>query len=323
MKALETTCVFRLLFSEKLTYQQSKATLLLLARKGETAEELYGCVRALRALEPALPVDIPQLMDTCGTGGDQSHSFNISTVAALLIAGAGGKVAKHGNRAISSKSGSSDLMEALGVRLEAPRRKMIQSIERFGIGYFHAPYYHPVFARVQALRRELKVRTIFNFVGPLLNPLKISAQLVGVAKGDYVPLYARVLSKIIKSAWVCHSADNLDEISTSQPTQIAEIKKGRIRFSRILPAEFGYHKIPKSAYTGGTVIENRDKTLELLRGRLSGPLRDIVVLNAGAGLMISGMAVDLRDGIARSLDALESGRAYRSLLGLRKLSRQL
>jgi len=184
--------VFGDLFDQKLTMPEAKALLLLLAEKGETVDEVRGCLNALRKREPVLRAPAGGVMDTCGTGGDGSHSINVSTLAAFVIAGAGGKVAKHGNRAVSSKSGSSDLMESFGIKLDAKPRRMIESISRNGIGYFHAPFYHPVFSKVQPLRKALGVRTIFNLLGPLVNPVKIRYQLVGVAKREFLDLYARI-----------------------------------------------------------------------------------------------------------------------------------
>jgi len=315
--------VFRQLFEEKLQKDEAKALLLLLARKGETGAEVLGCLKAIRALEPTYRVPIPSLMDTCGTGGDQSHSFNISTVSALVIAGAGGKVAKHGNRALSSKSGSSDLMETLGVKLNAPRHRMIQAIRRYGIGYFHAPFYHPVFSRVQPLRRELGVRTIFNLLGPLLNPLPIKAQLIGVAKPEYVPLFATLLRKIgVRHALVCHSQDGMDEISTAAPTTMAQVKRNGIIVKRMEPKRFGFQRATKRDFRGGSAKENSRVTLKLLQGKWKGPLRDIVTLNAAAGLVVSGLASNIEQGIRLAGKSIDSQAAYQALLGLKRLSRK-
>jgi anthranilate phosphoribosyltransferase len=172
---------FTLLFSQSIPAMKAKSFLLLLAKKGETADELLGCLQAIRRLEKPIGPRIPGLMDTCGTGGDGRHTINISTLVALVIAGAGGKIAKHGNRAISSRSGSSDLMESFGIKLNAPPKKMIEAIRRSGLGYFHAPFYHPVFAKMQPLRQSLKKRTILNLLGPLVNPMRLDYQLVGVS----------------------------------------------------------------------------------------------------------------------------------------------
>jgi anthranilate phosphoribosyltransferase len=317
----ESYKTFCLLFEGRVKEPQAKALLLLLAWKGETATEVLGCLRAIRFFEPAKQVRIPHLMDTCGTGGDRSHSFNISTLAAFVIAGAGGKVAKHGNRAISSKSGSSDLMEALGVRLQAPRKNMITAIRRYGIGYFHAPLYHPLFLRLQPLRRRLGTPTIFNLLGPLLNPLALEAQLIGVAKRKYLSLFATVLKKTVRgTAMAVSSADGMDEISTSAKTSAVFIQKGRTMFRQIQPKRLGFLHAAKHSYKGGTVRKNRNLALRLLSGRLKGPVRDIVILNAAAGLFVSGLAKNLREGIRLAEKSIDSGSAYRALKGLKRMS---
>lgn len=317
----EAVRVFRSLFEGKLLKSQVKALLLLLARKGETAEEVAGCLKALQSLERPFPARIRGLMDTCGTGGDRSHSLNISTLAAFVIAGAGGKVAKHGNRSISSKCGSSDLLEALGVNLKAGRARMLQAIRKAGIGYFHAPFYHPVFSRVQPLRRELKVRTIFNLLGPLVNPLGIEAQVIGVSKPKYLKLFAEVLrEKKMKNALVCHSEDGLDEISTSAATQAAWVSGNRIRYGKIRPQALGFRRASKKNYKGGGVSANKSLGLKILKGKLRGPARDVVVINAAAGLVVSGRARNLKEGIRLAHLSLDTGKAYQALLKLKEMT---
>lgn len=318
----EARAAFLALFRGKMDAAHAKALLLLLAQKGESVGEILGCLEAVRRVERPRRLSLRGLMDTCGTGGDGSQSFNVSTLAALVIAGAGGRVAKHGNRSLSSRCGSSDLMEALGVKLDAGPQKMIQSLRRFGIGYFHAPYYHPVFSRLQPLRRRLKARTIFNFLGPLLNPMAIEGQLVGVAKPEWVRLYAQALARQnLKRAAVCHSRDGMDELSTACPSRVAWITKKKIRFETLDPRRLGFPRprTPK-AFRGGSARHNRFLALDILQGRLRGPLRDIVVLNAAMGLVVAGMAQTVREGIALAKNALDSGSAYRALLGLRKIS---
>ncbi|MCM8776119.1 MAG: anthranilate phosphoribosyltransferase [Candidatus Omnitrophica bacterium] len=314
--------VFRKIFLEKVKMQDAKTILLLLARKGETSDELEGCLSALRALEPPIHVSIPNLIDTCGTGGDQSHSLNISTLSALVIAGAGGKVAKHGNRALSSQCGSSDLMEAFGVCLDAPRDQMINSIRRYGIGYFHAPFYHPVFSRMQPLRRNLKTRTIFNLLGPLVNPLKIQGQLVGVAKREYLKLFAKVLSRSkLRRAIVCHSEDGLDEISLSAPTHIAVIENRKVRYLKIKPRQFGFHAARPKSLQGGSIQYNRAVSLAVLKGKLRGPLRNMILLNSACGLYVAGQVRNLMEGIQMAAKSIDSGQAFQALTGLKKISR--
>ncbi len=314
---------FTPLLKGNLAPSEAKTLLLLLALKGETVDEILGCLQAVRRFEPVQHLKVPHLMDTCGTGGDQSHSFNISTLAAFVIAGAGGKVAKHGNRAISSKCGSSDLMEALGVNLKASRRRMIEAIQKAGIGYFHAPFYHPVFMKLQPLRRQLKTRTIFNLLGPLLNPFALHDQLVGVAQKAYVKLFAQILKKLgVQSALVVHSADGTDEISVSSVTYAASIKSGKIRYFKLQPTRNLFHTGRNRDLKGGTVKQNRQTALNFLEGHLHGTLRQTILINAGAGLRVSGMASSLKEGIKLAEEALDSGKAKQALVALKQISHQ-
>lgn len=283
--------------------------------------EIVGCLKTLRQMEPPRKVQIPNLIDTCGTGGDQSHSINISTLAAFVIAGAGGKVAKHGNRSLSSQCGSSDLIEALGIDLEAPRQKMLDSIRRNGIGYFHAPAYHPVFKNIQPLRKALRTKTIFNYLGPLMNPLLLDGQLVGVSTLSDLKLYAEVLRKTkIHRALVGTSLDGMDELSISAPSRIAILNRGQIRYKTWRPSQFGFRKASKKQLRGGTPGKNRDLALRILTGKLRGPMRDVVILNSAAGLYAAGIAKNLRQGILLANQGIDSGRAYAALRGLREIS---
>ncbi len=319
----DSQALFAAVFQKKLTDTEAKSLLVMLAEKGETVEEVAGCLKALRKLEPSVHVKIPHLIDMCGTGGDQSHTFNISTVAALVVAGAGGHVAKHGNRALSSKSGSSDLLEALGVKLSAPRARMIESIRRHGIGYFHAPLYHPIFSRVQPLRRALKIRTVFNLLGPLVNPLKLEAQVIGVAKKEYVPMFAKILQKTgLRRALICHSEDGLDELSTTAPASVAELRESGILVRRLDPGHYEFLRASKRDLRGGSPKQNARLALAILEGRRTGPLKDTILLNAAAGLWISHIAATIEEGIWKARLSLESGKALDSLSGLIRLSRK-
>jgi len=312
---------FRLLFTGDVPFSTAKSFLLLLAKKGETAEELLGCLQALRALEKPVGPRIPGLMDTCGTGGDARRTINISTLVALVIAGAGGKIAKHGNRAISSKSGSSDLLEAFGVRLDTPSPKVIAAIRRCGLGYFHAPFHHPVFAKMQTLRKTLKRRTILNLLGPLVNPMRLDHQLVGVSEKRLIPLYAKVLSKLgRKTALVCHSFDGMDEISTSVPTTVAWVTPGKIRMSVIRPGAFGLKKATLEDLTVHSVQESKLRARKILTGKEKGPARDTVVLNAAFGLLLSRKAASIDEGIVLAEESIDSGEALRVLQQLKSLS---
>ncbi len=300
---------------------EAKALLLLLARKGESAEEFYGCLEALRRFEPPKE-SFPDLLDTCGTGGDSSSSINVSTIAAFVAAGAGARVAKHGNRAISSKCGSSDLMAALGVKLDAPESRMQRAIRRCGIGYFHAPYYHPVFARVQALRRQLRIRTIFNLLGPLANPCRLRYQLVGVSSPRNFKLYTAVLRRLgLRRAAVCYGRDGLDEVSTRGRTDLAVIENGRVLRTVLDPRRLGV-RTGKWNYRVGGIAANRAAALRLLKGELKGPLRDLIVLNSAVALFVAGKAPSIKDGFRLSERSLDSGRAYRAYVGLKRISNE-
>jgi anthranilate phosphoribosyltransferase len=315
----EAQQVFALLFKQKLSEAQAKALLLLLAHKGEEPEEMLGCLKALRALEPVISNKKREILDTCGTGGDRSHSLNISTLAAIVIAGAGGKVAKHGNRSITSRCGSSDLMEALGVNLSAKPQKMLRAVES-GLGYFHAPFYHPVFSRVQPLRRKLGVKTVFNLLGPLTNPVRLSAQLIGISSPENFDLYAEVLRRLRypERVLLCRSLDGMDELTTSADSEIAWIEKGKVRRSLFKIKSLGFKPAVKKDFAGGDVRTNQKLALRILTGKLKGPLRDIVILNAGAGLWILKKARNLKEGIRLAGNAVDSGKAFQALQRLKK-----
>jgi anthranilate phosphoribosyltransferase len=312
---------FTLLFTEALPLAKAKSFLLLLTKKGETSEELLGCLQALQALEKPIGPRTPGLMDTCGTGGDGRHTINISTLVALVIAGAGGKIAKHGNRAISSRSGSSDLMESFGVNLNALPQKMFRALKRSGLGYFHAPVYHPVFSRMQPLRQALRCRTILNLLGPLVNPMRLDYQLVGVAQKRLVPLYAKVLSKLgRKAALVCHSADGMDEISTSAPTTAAWVTPNRVRMTTIQPRLYGLQKAHPRDLSVDSIKKSRQRAENILSGAEQGPARDTIVLNAAYGLLLCGKARSVPEGIRLAQHSLDSGKAQNILKQLKDLS---
>ena len=305
---------FRLLFIGVIPFTKAKSFLLLLAQKGETAEELLGCLQALQALEKPIGPKIQGLMDTCGTGGDGRQTINISTLVALVIAGAGGKIAKHGNRAISSKSGSSDLMEAFGVKLDTPPKKIIAAIKSSGLGYFHAPFHHPIFAKMHPLRKALKRRTILNMLGPLVNPMRLDHQLVGVSEKRMLPLYAKVLSKSgLKNALVCHSDDGMDEISTSVPTTVAWVTPNNIRMSLIRPKIYCLKNATLKHLWVNSVEKSKRRAQNILAGKEKGPARDTIILNAAYGLLLCGKTDSVHEGIALAQESIDSGRALQSL----------
>ena len=318
----ESRAFFRQLFTGAIPFTKAKSFLLLLAQKGETADEFLGCLRALQALEKPIGPRIPGLMDTCGTGGDGRKTINISTLVALVIAGAGGKIAKHGNRAISSKSGSSDLMEAFGVKLDAAPRKMIAAIRRSGLGYFHAPFFHPVFAAVQPLRRSLRRPTILNLLGPLANPMRLDHQLVGVSRKHLIPLFAKVLTTLgRRTALVCHSNDGMDEISTSVPTTVAWVTPGKVRMSVIRPGSYGLRKASLKHLSVDSVGKSKLRAQKILAGKERGPARDMVVLNAAFGLLLCGKARSVQEGIALAQKSIDSGKALKVLKQLKAMAR--
>lgn len=313
----ESKAVFEQLFKNQLPEQKAKALLLLLAKKGESVSEVLGCLESLKRLEPSSK-KIRGLIDTCGTGGDNSHSLNISTLAALVIAGAGGKVAKHGNRGMSSLCGSSDVLEALGLKLEAKPASILKSIQKNGMGYFHAPAHHPVFSKIQPLRKQLKIKTIFNLLGPLINPARPDFQLIGVSSEKNFDRYVAILKALKATALVCHSAEGLDEISPSSVTKIGILEKGRVRLGEIHPERFGIMKSSLKKIRGGHAKKNAKAALDLLKGKDHGPLRDMVSLNAAAGLLIAGIAKSFAHGLSLAYESLDSGRAMEVLKGMVK-----
>lgn len=311
---------FDSVFKGKLSTAAAKALLVLMARRGETADELLGCADALRKNEPQIKDRIPGLTDTCGTGGDNSQSFNISTLAAIVAAGAGCKIAKHGNRAFSSKCGSSDLMESFGIDLAAPAKKMTGAIRKTGLGYFHAPNYHPALAPLQAMRRGLKIKTLFNLLGPLANPMTLEAKLAGVPSRRNFDMFCEIFKKTeIKRVLLVHSEkDGLDEISSSSPTRAAWIENGKTRIFTIDPRKHGLKPAPRGRLRCSSVAEYRKLALDILLGKEKGPLADTVLINAGAAIWVGGQAKDLEEGIEKARQALYSGSAYNILRGLIK-----
>ncbi len=298
-----------------------KIALLCLAKRGESPEEILSVIRLFERLETRFVPGVPETLDVCGTGGDGKNTFNISTIAALVIAGAGGPVAKHGNRAISSRCGSSDLMEALGVRLDAAPSRMLAALKQCGMAYFHAPLYHPLLAKVAPLRRELGVRTLFNFLGPFLNPVRVQAQMLGCARKDFIKIFARILKlRHITRAVVLHSHDGLDEISTAAPTDVVELRRGVFRSWRLHPGTLGFLKARTGDYRGGDKQTNKKIALGILCGKIRGPARDVVLLNAAMGLYTGGRARHVREGLQLAGASVDQRRAYRVLQNLIRIS---
>lgn len=295
--------------------------LMALALKGERPPEMVGFARAMRARAVPLPADVGPVFDTCGTGGDGAHTFNVSTAAAIVLASCGVRVAKHGNRAVSSRCGSADVFETLGVPLDAPPDRVVQTLLETNLAFFFAPAWHPSMKHAGPTRRELGVRTAFNLLGPLTNPAGARRQLVGVSRPEHTELLARTLGLLgTERAWVVHGADGLDELSTTGFTKVSEFYEGTVRTFYLHPADVGLPVASKESLVGGTAEENAALIARLLDGE-TGPARDIVLLNAGAGLLIAGVAGSITEGIAAAAIAIDSGRARATLQRLREVGR--
>jgi anthranilate phosphoribosyltransferase len=291
--------------------------LVALRIKGETASELAGFARALR--ERMLFVDAgPDVIDTAGTGGDNAGTFNISTVAALVMAGAGARVAKHGNRSISSAAGSADLLEALGVRISMTPAEAARAVREIGIGFLFAPALHPAMKHAQPVRRALKMRTVFNLLGPLCNPARAQTQLIGAPSPEAAHLMAEALAELgTGRSFVVHGHDGLDEITTTGPTDVYEVTTGSVVKHLWTPADFGLPRATARSLLGGDPARNAQIALEILSG-VEGPQRDIVVANAAAGLLAARLAQTLHLGVSLAEQAIDSGAARAKLDLLQK-----
>jgi anthranilate phosphoribosyltransferase len=288
---------------------QIAGLLIALAMKGERPAEIVGLARTMRARATRLSREYAPVFDTCGTGGDRAQTFNVSTVSALVLAACGVRVAKHGNRSVSSRCGSADLFEALGVHVAAEPPVVERCLEEAGIAFFFAPTFHPSMRHAASTRRELGVRTAFNLLGPLTNPAGAARQLVGVPSPELTELIARALALLGSDrAWVVHGADGLDEISTTGYTKVSECRHGAVRTFYVHPADYGVPKAAPAALRGGDAADNAAIARAILGGQ-TGAGRDIVVLNAAASLLIAGEVTTIADGIRRAGEALDSGAA--------------
>jgi anthranilate phosphoribosyltransferase len=310
----EAAEAMRLLMSGQLKPTQIAAFLIAMRMKGETIDEIVAFARVMR--EFALPVrpKISEIVvDVCGTGGDAIKTFNISTAAMFVAAGAGVRIAKHGNRSVSSKSGSADVLEALGAVIDLPPSAVERCIETVGIGFMFAPRYHPAMKYATPVRRELGVRTVFNILGPLTNPANAGAQLMGVFDGALTEKLAHVLRQLgCVRAMVVHGLDGLDELSTIGKTKVSELRDGRVSTRVIEPQELGLEPAAPSDIAGGDSAENARVIVQILRGE-RGPRRDIVLLNAAAAIYVSGLVDDLEEGLELARKSIDSGLAYRKL----------
>jgi anthranilate phosphoribosyltransferase len=327
----------RAVMSEVLTGQctdaQIAALLVALHMKGETVEEIVGFAEAIRGAATPLQLHADSvldasgtgrdaLVDTCGTGGDTSGTFNISTATAFVAAGADVRVAKHGNRSVTSKCGSADVMEALGVRINLPPARIAACLEEVGIAFLFAPAMHSAMKYVQTARRELRLRTVFNLLGPLTNPARATCQVVGVYSADLVEKLAEALSMLgLHRALVVHGSDGLDEITISGPTRIGEVREGQVHTYEVTPEEFGLQRATLEDISGGDATLNAKLIREVLAGRKSAR-RDVVVLNAAAALVAAGRADHLRDSVPLAAAAIDSGAAAGKLEALIKFSTQ-
>lgn len=307
------------------TDAQTGALLMGLRVKGETADEITGAARVMRekvtAIRPMLAEDEP-LVDTCGTGGDGASTFNVSTTAAFVVAGAGIKVAKHGNRSVSSRSGSADVLEILEVRLDMPVEKIARAVEQAGIGFLFAPALHPAMKHAIGPRRELGIRTIFNLLGPLTNPAGADCQLLGVYDASLVRPLAEVLGRLgSRRAWVVHGSGGLDEISLLGPTKVAEWDNGKISEFEVTPSDFGLALCDADDISGGTPEKNARILMDILSGA-RGPRRDMVILNAAAAIMVAGKAESVQEAALAATGSIDSGSAMNALRKLQAMSRQ-
>jgi anthranilate phosphoribosyltransferase len=315
----EAAGAFEQMFAGEATPSQMGALLMGLRVRGETVDEIAGAVSAMRSkmLRVAAPANA---IDVVGTGGDASGSFNISTCAALIVAGAGVPVAKHGNRALSSRSGAADVLSALGVNINLSPEAVGRCIAEVGIGFMFAPAHHPAMKNVGPTRLELGTRTIFNLLGPLSNPAGVKRQMVGVFSKQWTTPLAQVLKNLgAERAWIVHGSDGLDEITTSGPTSVASLEDGKIKTFEISPDEFGLRKVKPEALRGGDAAENAQAVLNVLKGKASA-FRDVALFNAAAALVVAGKAKDLKDGLHAAAHSVDSGEAEGKLDRLIRVS---
>ncbi len=315
--------VMRSIMTGEATPAQIGGFLVGLRMKGETVDEIAAAARVMRELATKVNVNGPHLVDTCGTGGDGAKTFNISTASAFVVAAAGGKVAKHGNRSISSRSGSADVLEAAGVNLDIAPEQVAQCINEVGVGFMFAPKHHGAMKHAIGPRKEMAVRTLFNVLGPLTNPAAAPNQVLGVFSEDLVESMAKVLAKLgSKHVLVVHADDGLDEISIGADTAVAELKDGKISSYTIAPEQFGM----KRGDLAMLAVDDAQQSLKMIQGVFAnhpGPARDIVALNAGAAIYVAGIADSLVAGVRKAQEVLKNGAAQTKLDALVQLTKSL
>ncbi|WP_053366819.1 anthranilate phosphoribosyltransferase [Bacillus sp. FJAT-27245] len=299
------------------------AFLMALKMKGEEPEELAGMAKALMDQAQGFEKKVRHAMDNCGTGGDGASTFNVSTTSAFVIAGAGVKVAKHGNRSISSKTGSADVLEHLGIRLDIPPAVSRRIIDELGISFLFAPHVHPKLKQITTVRRQLKIPTAFNLIGPLSNPIDLDYQLVGVYKSEFIPLFAKTLRVLgRKRAIVINGKGSLDEASLEGENNLAIVEEGDIKYLKFTPEEAGLESFSNSEIKGGSAGENAKILLNVLLGK-KGPFRETVLLNAGLGIYAARCSESIIEGIELARRSIDTGAAYSKLEGLRDFSAQI
>lgn len=316
LSADEMRSVMRAMMAGELTDAQIAGFLIALRCKGETVEEIAAAVEVMRELAQRVPVQGEHVIDTCGTGGDGANTFNISTASAFVVAAAGGKVAKHGNRSVSSRCGSADLLEVAGVDLDLSAEQVAESVDAIGVGFLFAAKHHSAVRHTVAARKEMGVRTLFNLIGPLSNPANAGHQLIGVFDKRWLIPVAEVLKKLgSQHVLVVHAEDGLDEISIAAPTDVAELKNGQVTSYQVTPEQFGLAR----ASLADLAVADAEQSLAIIHGVFDnqpGPARDIVALNAGAAIYAADLADSLQAGIDRALAVIASGEAKRKMQAL-------
>ena len=332
----EMEAAMEVIMSGEATPAQIGAFITALRLKGETVEEITGAARVMRRKATRIEVDnsainidrdeinvdTETVVDTCGTGGDGTNTFNVSTTTAFVVAGCGLRVAKHGNRSVSSLCGSADVIESLGVNLDVPPAVVEKCLNQVGIGFLYAPALHSAMKYAIGPRREIGIRTIFNILGPLTNPAGANVQVLGVYEKELTPVLAEVLNKLgTRSAFVVYGEDSLDEISITGKTQVSELKDGQVTTYTIEPEDFDLPRANLKDIRGGDVQENAGIVLSILQGD-PGPRRDMVLLNAAAALVAAGRAADFPDGITQAAEAIDAGRALEKLDGMKAITNE-
>ena len=312
--------VMQQIMTGQATQSQIGGFLIALRMKGETVDEITGAASVMRKLATPVKIDVEHMVDTCGTGGDGANTFNISTTCAFVVAAAGGSVAKHGNRSVSSSSGSADVLEAAGVKLDLSPEQVARCVETIGVGFMFAPMHHSAMKHAIGPRKEMAVRTIFNILGPLTNPAGADSQVMGVYSKEWVRPVAEVLNRLgSRHVMVVHAADGLDEISIGAETYVAEVKGGQVSEYTIAPEQFNLPRAPLTSIAADGVADSLDRVNSVLANE-PGPAADIVALNAGAAIYVAGIADCLSQGVEMAQDAIGSGVAKEKLVELINMS---